>query len=343
MSNNNFTQGSMLNNNFNTFNNLINNNNNINFSHNSPNESVSRSEFSLQGNNDYHCYSYNMSLFTQSQYSHSNFNEEINLKNYYSKMRDEYDTENLPTLILSQYYINTLTGESDINNVYYVTPYGLKDTKRENRDSEVKIGRMQLDENDKISNDIILIDRSISRLHCKIEFQDGFKKIESMHDELVSLFMMNHQRLGRNVRVPNLDQLTLMNIYSYMTKKRQFFIKDLGSILGTYIRIKRNQYIELKRGHIFAIGSEFILIVHSLLGSENKNSNNKTDLLSFLKEEKAFGACILGNIPEEFTEELNRVLPNNNENDRFNFYYPPSPCLKIEINHVYHQAMSKKL
>ena len=184
------------------------------------------------------------------------------------QLRDDYDLETKPHLRLSQYKLNSLTNEAEVEQVYYLTPFGLKGSRRRSKDQELKIGRMELDENGEISNDIFLGDRTVSRLHCRIEYKDGFKKVEPLSKSMLSLFMMNHWRLGRNLNVPHLDSLSIYNICTYMTKKRQFYLKDSGSVLGSFIRIKKNQSIEIKEGQILGIGNEYILVINLLYFSD---------------------------------------------------------------------------
>jgi hypothetical protein len=317
---------------------------------------------------NYHC---NSELCSEFSYQ-TNFDEEIHKKLFYSRSRMEYDIRNMPVLKLLQYRLNTLTNETEIHKVYYITPFGLKDTQRDAIDFEVKIGRMQLDENENISNDIILLDRSISRFHCKIDFKDGFKKIDPLPEEFLAIFMMNHPRLGQNINVKNLDQLNLINICSYMKIKREFRIQDSGSILGTYIRLKRNHVVPLKMGQIFSIGSEFTLVVHNikinhqvnqLHGNNNGNQNNlsgnlfNNELCQILLEERKSGAVIIGNFSEEFKQQLqlaesflelgenSNIRGNlNNNNGQSLLMKSPVPFLEVVIHHqINNQEVSRRL
>jgi hypothetical protein len=307
---NNFTQGIHQ---YNLNQNLLNDNNIENYHIYSPNQnqlSILSSQFE---HTNYHC---NSELCSEFSYQ-TNFDEEIHKKLFYSRSRMEYDIHNMPVLKLLQYSINNLTNEADIHKIYYITPFGLRGTQRDAIDFEVKIGRMQLDENNYVSNDVILLDGSISRFHCKIDYKDGFRKIESLPDEFMAIFMMNHHRLGQNINVKNLDQLNLINICSYLKQKREFWIQDCGSILGTYIRLKRNQLVPLKTGQIFFIGSEFTLVVHNLKinpcleNQINSYDNTKVsrnllnnELRQILLEERKLGAVIIGNFSEDFLQQL---------------------------------------
>lgn len=161
-------------------------------------------------------------------------------------------------------------------------------------DDYINIGRMERDELGQVQNDIILLpDIKISRFHCRIDISEGFKKYELLPDTWVSLLMMNHYRLGVNVIVPNLSNIMLINILSYIGKKRQFSLVDCGSILGTYIKIKMNVFQIISKDQIFSLGTDLLITVREVLDYEILAQENA--MSSYMKDELSNNTEIRGN------------------------------------------------
>ena len=113
------------------------------------------------------------------------------LKQYVDNLRNKYDISKNPCLKISLTKLNSLSNDRDFITEYYLTPYGLIGSERKTDDYFIKIGRLPNDGGE-VPNDIILSsDRSISRVHCKIEFGEGFKYIKRLPDEYTSFFMLN--------------------------------------------------------------------------------------------------------------------------------------------------------
>lgn len=99
-------------------------------------------------------------------------------------------------------------------------------------------------------------DRAISRIHCKINYKDGFKnrlglKNKTQIIEQFVAFLMNmHPRLGgttlsllnilfiANSAFRNLPKHLFAKIWEFHKAPKKFYIADIGSIFGTFMKIK---------------------------------------------------------------------------------------------------------
>ena len=52
-----------------------------------------------------------------------------------------------------------------------------------------------------------------------------------------------------------------MMVISYLRKPRNFYIQDMGSIHGTFLKLNPDQKCTLKNGHNFQMGTEIYLNV----------------------------------------------------------------------------------
>jgi hypothetical protein len=199
----------------------------------------------------------------------------INERDAISRVRQEYDLETRPHLILSLHKLNPFINEKELERVFTLTPYGLVDSSRIMSDNQIKIGRMMLDEEGEVYNDIIIpSDRSISRCHCKIDFSKSFKEYRIIPDNYVAFLMMNHRRLGRYLNVPHLPTYALYNILSYLPEKLETSILDAGSMLGTYVKLKFNQPYPVDKGQIFLVGNEYVIIIKEIKNLVNEDLMN---------------------------------------------------------------------
>ena len=89
-------------------------------------------------------------------------------------------------------------------------------------------------------NDIMLTasDRAISRTHCKIITEHGFKV--GCTEELLAFLMAKHKRLGRNSAAKVLPQQIFRLIYDYFKPAKVFYLVDLGSVYGTYVKVSKH-------------------------------------------------------------------------------------------------------
>ena len=100
------------------------------------------------------------------------------------------------------------------------------------------IGRQTVTEEGHRPNDVMLSvnDLAISRTHCRIIYQDGFKsmkrKIPDGWLEFSKLF--SRARASRTTFLP-VDIRRI--ILKFVRLPRNFFIQDMGSVDGTYIQM----------------------------------------------------------------------------------------------------------
>jgi hypothetical protein len=118
---------------------------------------------------------------------------------------------------------------------YIVTPRGMLGSKRMSK-GDILIGRGQKE------NDIILPgeDLAISRVHCRIIYQDGFKEKKRLMPKAFMEFfkVFSDKHLERNPRALYFPKEIRMLILSFLRKPRKFYIQDMGSVHGTYLKLK---------------------------------------------------------------------------------------------------------
>jgi hypothetical protein len=256
------------------------------------------------------------------------------LKQYVDNLRSKYDIYKNPCLKISLTKLNALSNDREFITDYYLTPYGLIGSERKTDDYFLKIGRLPNDCGE-VQNDIILSsDRSISRVHCKIEFGEGFKYIKRLPDEYTSFFMLNHPRLGRNINVKHLPSHLILNILSYMNNKNQFYLTDCGSISGTYIKLRHNQHYCVNRTQIYVIGSEFTLEIKEIYQCDIYPKL----FLDYIFEQKRNGVSIIG-LSNNYDEFFANSTPQ--QRNLVNLQFPSKTCLKIQIGTIHANVPSK--
>lgn len=79
--------------------------------------------------------------------------------------------------------------------------------------------------------------------------------------------MMSHKRLGANSLGYKLPSSLYRHIYSFIKRKekvskiiflaqRKFWIVDLGSVFGTYVKIKGKMNHALEKGQTYLVGAD---------------------------------------------------------------------------------------
>lgn len=90
--------------------------------------------------------------------------------------------------------------------------------------------------------DIVLppLDRAISRIHCKIAYKDGFR-IRRKASDVFILFLFAVKK--NNFAIPD---VSLRAIWNFVRPKFAFYIVDIGSAQGTFVKIRyeKSQIIE---------------------------------------------------------------------------------------------------
>lgn len=175
----------------------------------------------------------------------------------------------------------------------------------------MKIGRIKLNDVNEVQNDIVisLVDLSISRYHCKINYFQGFNYNRQLPDNLLSLLMLNHRRLGRDTNLPNLPTNLLFNIYSYLDWKRQFYIIDCGSVYGTYVKMRHGVNNVLTKGQMFCMGNEYLLTVLDIC--QESDFYDEYIFKAYIKHCNRHGTEIVGlNFDFDFRDDYENDYPD---------------------------------
>ena len=117
---------------------------------------------------------------------------------------------------------------------YIVTPRGMVGSLRTRWKGDIQIGRQHIQDDGTTPNDIVLAtdDLAVSRVHCRIIYQDGFlektkgtsnkRMIPKLFFEFFKIFSDRH--LSKNPKIKYLPTEIRMIILSYLRKPRNFFI-----------------------------------------------------------------------------------------------------------------------
>jgi len=110
-------------------------------------------------------------------------------------------------------------------------------------DGDITIGRQYINENGIRPNDILLpvSDLAISRTHCRLIYKYGFssgcrREIPQTWLEFCKLLSQKYVNKGRHFLPNELRRI----IMSYLKEPRQFYVQDLGSVHGTYLKIDKD-------------------------------------------------------------------------------------------------------
>lgn len=183
---------------------------------------------------------------------------------------------------------------------FLVTPRGMVGSLRtppavEEFHGDITIGRQAINEEGMRPNDITLSisDLAISRTHCRIIYNYGFKSIKRKMQaewlEFSKLFVHNrmaHKHVYLPVHIRKL-------ILSYLITPRHFYIQDMGSTHGTYVRmtdepsLKQHQFV--RKGQSYLIGADIYLNVVELQTNKDFITHHK---VAEYQEEKLFKSMI---------------------------------------------------
>ncbi|CAK71549.1 unnamed protein product (macronuclear) [Paramecium tetraurelia] len=183
-----------------------------------------------------------------------------NIQNYLQKRTDPIQNNQfdptLPHIKVSQ------LKNMNTHHHYFINEFGLVDSQKNTNSVDILIGRQYRQNQDIIPNDIILPeDRVISRIHCKIIYNDYFRK-QQILDPIYA----------KTLELIKLPAQIKYKISQFLENPKIVQIQDLGSIYGTYLRIFRQEPCVLKQGHKFSIGSDTFF---NILLNHNLNPNLK--------------------------------------------------------------------
>lgn len=213
---------------------------------------------------------------------------------------------------------------------YIITCRGVVGSLRVPKDEKIKeaiIGRKGLDELGGISTDIILNqkDLSLSRTHCKIVYGNWFKQKEISLDLLE--FLMANQR-----KKNPLPKHILSNIKSYMQERKRLMLSDLGSVYGTFRRVKEGEKIEMKKKMSFMIAPKLGFDVVEIYGSLSDFIQNNENL-GILKQRFVGNSERNTQVYEGFIEEVFQDLICNVDVKNTGALFASSnmPCLRLKF------------
>ncbi|EAS04382.4 FHA domain protein (macronuclear) [Tetrahymena thermophila SB210] len=240
--------------------------------------------------------------------------------------------------------MKTNQDNSILNNVYYITPKGMVKSKKNTATDDIIIGRQESAKQPELTqngepneihpNDIVLppTDRAISRIHCKIIYKHGFHIPRLVPDDFF-LFLKGIKRSSFLVNIPQrIPDVVLRLIWKFVRPKNSFYIVDIGSAQGTFIKIRYDKSQIIEKGQVFLIGAEtqfHILEVnhHNFMQKDecredsgamtNENTGNmvydENDFINFLLYEKKANTNIHGLTAEE--QQKLETLYNQQDND----------------------------
>jgi hypothetical protein len=147
---------------------------------------------------------------------------------------------------------------------------------------DLLVGRQPMTDNGVVVNDIVLDtdDLAVSRVHFGILYEDGFNRrsdgspkkrmIPKLYIEFFKIFSDKH--LARNPEQVYLPPELRMVVISYLRRPRSFYMQDMGSIHGTFVKMKHNEPKKLVRGLNFQLGGAeiYLNIIDVQLPSRNQ-------------------------------------------------------------------------
>ena len=216
-----------------------------------------------------------------------------------------------------------------ITTNYIITMRGVVGSLRRPENDLIKeafFGRKALGEDGCISNDILLnqTDCSISRTHCKMVFTHWFKQ-KKISPSFLCFLMLNQRRTNY------LPKHILFNIMLFLHERKRLAMCDLGSVFGTFLRVREGNYLELKRKMSFMISPYLVIELDDvydhlddfLLNYENRAILRRIFLNNFEKI----------HVYEEFLFQVfqNFICNIDTRNLSLLFNYSHSPCLRMRL------------
>jgi hypothetical protein len=89
--------------------------------------------------------------------------------------------------------------------------------------------------------------------------------------------MMSYSKLGKGSKGYNLPICVYKRIFRFLKKSYNFYLQDLGSVFGSYIRLTLHQRMPLELGEIYLIGSDLLFYITEIhnYGFEKKKAKKK--------------------------------------------------------------------
>lgn len=128
---------------------------------------------------------------------------------------------------------------------YYIFENGTYNSKKNTKNKNIFIGRLEKLKK-YFPNDIIIPNKTISRLHCQLINKNYFKKKSLLKKKY--LYMINF------LKKKNINNSIIYIIFKYLIPKKGIYLQDLNSITGTYLKLR--QKFQIKEGDNFLLGAE---------------------------------------------------------------------------------------
>ena len=178
-----------------------------------------------------------------------------------------------------------------------------------------------MDEYGQRVNDIILpqTDLSASRIHCKIQYKKALAPRRPMPNFVKFLLCI------RRKEIPFPKHLQLL-VYSFIRESTAAYIKDLNSLIGTYLRVPAERPQILKPLMMFSIAPRLFFSVREIFPSVRdfiKKEKHKRKELAALDRNS-----LLNEIFKDVFPLLGRYVKDPND---FEVNYFDKPCIRIVI------------
>ena len=82
-----------------------------------------------------------------------------------------------------------------------------------------------------------------------------------MSKQFLTFLMMRHHTIGKGSIGQSLPLCVYKHVFKFLKKAYSFYLQDLGSIFGTYIRLNLNRKMPLKKGEIYLIGPDLLFYI----------------------------------------------------------------------------------
>lgn len=258
------------------------------------------------------------------------FNPSLQLRNYppVTCLRPNEPSIRLE-LIQSRLPLNLITTQ------FLVCPRGVIGSFRHPEKNELPsifIGSGHYENFGKVVNDIELErDKEVSLRHCMISYGSWFKKGE-IRSDFLSFLIIN----GRREKTGNyLPQPALSLIKSFLYDQKKLTITDLGSRLGTYVRIPQGKAIRLTRLSNFLIApyvSFEVEEVYPQLTDFLLNYKNRGLLRSvFVTQEHEESPDVYGRFIRNAFKQYETNIDSTNVG--LVFAQMKSPCIQVRVVH----------
>jgi len=102
-----------------------------------------------------------------------------------------------------------------------------------------------------------------------------------MPEDLLAFLMMSHQRLGAKSPGYMLPEGLYRHIYSFIKEPKKFWIVDLGSSFGTYVKLKAETLHPLEKGQTYLVGLDTYF---NIIDVKNVHHHHHSKVSSFSLE-----------------------------------------------------------